>query len=606
MPRPEVSRVVPTPVRLLQTAARLGARPAYATRRAEGWVTTSWAVYAEEIRRAARALRAAGIGRGDTVAILSFNRAEWAISAWAALLCGAVPVGIYWTSSTDDIAYILADARARLLVCEDDARFAKVLPRLATLPHVERVVMLEGAATAHPTQQTWAAFTASGDLGDRTAIDAEVDRLTAAISPDDLGSLIYTSGTTGPAKAVALSHQNLAWTAAALVRAFEADETDRLISYLPFAHVAEQVGCIHNHAVAGFTVYYARTMEELGDHLKEVHPTVFFGVPRVWEKMQTAIEARLGAATGPRAVLARWAIAISRRWHAAILGGQRPGAWLEAQHRLAERLVLRRVRTAMGLDRARMLISGAAPIAVANLEFFTGLGLVIRELYGQSEASGPTTLSTPGHTRFGAVGKPLAGIEVEIAADDEIRVRGPGVFVGYAGRPDDTAATMDDGWLLTGDLGRLDADGFLYITGRKKDLLITSGGKNISPGNLETALMAIPLVEHAVVCGDGRHFLAALVTLDPAVLAELARAHGWPSADRAVLAHDPEIRRLLDAAIAEVNEQQARVAQIRKFTILERGLSIEAGELTPTLKVKRQAVLARERAVVAALYDEPA
>ncbi|TAK74391.1 MAG: long-chain fatty acid--CoA ligase [Aquabacterium sp.] len=591
---------VSTPERFLATAARLGPRAAHYTRTDAGWQATSWTDFAAEVKQAARALVALGVRSGDAVAILGFNRAEWSVIAFAAMMIDAVPAGIYWTSSGDDIEYILNHSQAPVLVCENAERFEKVASRSDRLPHLRRVVMMRGAPATQAVQLGWTDFLQEG----QAATWDEVEQRLRGIRPEHTGSLIYTSGTTGPSKAVVLSHANLAWASASLVTQFGANDQDRMLSYLPFAHVAEQVGCIHNHATAGVTIYYARSMEELGEHLKEVRPTVFFGVPRVWEKMHAAIEAKLAAATGPKAHIARWALRVGRRWHEADLAGRRPGALLDLQKRIASRLIYRKVQEALGFGEARLLISGAAPIAPENLAFFTGLDLVVRELYGQSEVSGPSTLSIPGQTRLGSVGKILPGMEVRIAEDGEIHVRGPNIFQGYAGREAETAEVFDGDWLLTGDLGRLDEDGFLYITGRKKDLIITSGGKNVSPGNLEADLMTIPLVEHAVACGDGRHYLVALLTLKPDALAAFATEHGLPADDVAALAGHPKLQAALQAGVDEVNTHHARVSHIRKFAVIPRSLTIEAGELTPTLKVKRKVVLERERALVESMYAE--
>lgn len=602
-PRPPglsaAAEFAPAPVQLRRTAARLGQQAAYYVRTDNGWVATSWADFAADVQAAARALLALDVKHGEAVAILGFNRPEWSVMALAAMTIGAIPAGIYWTASSDDIEYILDHSGARVLLCEHAEHFAKVQRRLDRLPRLQQVVMMRGAPTGADLQCGWDAFLA---LGARLA-QAEVDRRLQALRPEDTGSLIYTSGTTGPAKAVVLSHANLCWSAAMLCQLYDVTPRDRMLSYLPFAHIAEQLGCIHNQVWGGFAVYFARSMDELGLHLKEVRPTIFFGVPRVWEKMHAAIEAKLTAATGIKAVLARWALQVGQRWHEVDLAGRRPGLLLDLQRRLANRLIYRKVKQALGFDDARLLMSGAAPIAPDNLRFFTGLDLVVREVYGQSEVCGPTTLSLIGQTRFGSVGKPLPGLELKLGDDGEILVRGPNVFQGYAGRPDDTREALQDGWLRSGDLGYLDADGYLYINGRKKDLIITSGGKNISPANLESGLMNLPLVEHAVACGDGRHFLTALLTLNPESLAAFALEHGLPSTRAEDLHDHPILLAALQAGIDELNTHHARVEQIRKFAVLPRTLTVEAGELTPTLKVRRKLILERERERIDALYS---
>jgi long-chain acyl-CoA synthetase len=372
-----------------------------------------------------------------------------------------------------------------------------------------------------------------------------------------------------------------------------------MISYLPLAHIAEQMGSMHNQAQAGFAIYYANSMEALGEHLKEVHPTVFFGVPRVWEKMQAAIETKLAHATGTKAVLARWAMRVGQAWHARDLAAQPVGPWLSLQKNLAHVLIYKKVHQALGFDQARMLSSGAAPIAPESLRFFAGLNLVVREVYGQSEVCGPSTLNIEGATKIGSVGRPIPGTEMMVAEDGELLVRGPHIFKGYQGQAAATAETMQGEWLKSGDLGHIDEDGFVYITGRKKDLIITSGGKNISPANIEAALMDTHLIEHAVVCGDGRNYLTAMVTLDQAALDDFAQTRGL-STDN--LRQHPMVLQAIQDDVDRVNDKLARVAQVRKFAVLPESLTVEGGELTPTLKVKRKVVIERRQDVINALY----
>ncbi|WP_374641613.1 long-chain fatty acid--CoA ligase, partial [Hydrogenophaga sp.] len=549
-------------------------------------------------QQAARALVALGVQPGQAVCILGFNRPEWVIMDLAAMMVGAVAAGIYWTSAPGEVEYIIRHSGGAILLAEDDTQWAKVQESRARLPGLRRVVMMKDASATDPLQMEWDAFLALGTPEHQ----AEVDRRLSALRPDDVGTLIYTSGTTGMPKAVMLSHSTLAWTGMALAKAFGTTPADRLISYLPLAHVAEQLGAIHNHVAIGYRLYFARSLESLRDHLTEVRPTVFFGVPRVWEKIHAGIAGKLDAATGFKAVLAAWALSVGRRWHEQVLQGREPGGWLNLQKAWASRLVYDKVKAALGMDQARLLISAAAPIAPETLRFFTGLDLLIREGYGQSEACGPTTVSLAGSTRIGSVGKPLAGTEVRIAPDGEIQVRGPHVFQGYLGMPEDTAQTLADGWLQSGDLGHFDADGYLYVSGRKKDLLITSGGKNISPANLEAELMDLPLVEHGIVCGDGRHFLSALLTLKPDALETFLQAHGLQGLAMAAACRHPMVLAELQKGIDDINRHQARVAWIRKFTVLPEPLSIDTGALTVTMKIKRKVVLERHREAVEAMY----
>lgn len=593
-----IDSFVSGPANLLRQSVAQGSRPAYFTLSADGWVSTSWSRYGQEVRQAAAALIQLGVTRGDRVAILGFNRPEWAIMAFGAMALGATPVGIYWTSSSQDIEHILHHSAAKVLLLEKAEHLDKVMATRPS-PHLLHTVFMKGvSASGH--HLSWDEFLSFGQ--GRPELQGMVDAAIAAIRPEDTGTLIYTSGTTGPAKAVSLSHRSLSWTVQALMTALGSGPDDRALSYLPYAHIAEQLACLHAQAHVGFSVHYARSMEELGEHLKGVRPSVFFGVPRVWEKMQAGIEAKLHEASGVKAMLAHWSMTVARRWHETTLEGSTPGPWQQVQMKLARRLVLDRIKAALGLDAARMLSSGAAPIAPEKLQFFLGLDLVIREVYGQSETCGPATLNLPGATRIGSVGRALPGTEVRIAGDGEVLIRGPHVFQGYADNPEATAEARTGEWLRTGDLGRMDREGYLYITGRKKDLIITSGGKNISPGNIEAALMDERIIEHAVVCGDGRHYLVALLTLDPQGLALLAEQHHL-APEVLTDGRHPVVTQVLQQAIDRVNGTQAKVAHVRKFAVLQAGLSVEQGELTPTLKVKRKVVIERHRALIDTLYS---
>ncbi len=597
------------PARFMATSLRQPQAPAYFVRDAQGWQPTTWQQYAQEVRQAARALVALGVQPGDAVCILGFNRPEWITMDLAAMMVGAMAAGIYWSSAANEIAYIVEHSGCSLLLVEGEAQWAKAAAEPQALARLRATVLMrQGAGDARPqvpegvaAPMAWEQFLALGGMEH----DAEVQRRMDAIREKDIGTLIYTSGTTGHPKAVELTHANLSWTSAGLSAVIQAGPRDRLISYLPLAHIAEQLCSVCIQALAGYQVYFAHSLESLGEHLQEVRPTVFFGVPRVWEKMQTAVTGKLASATGPKAALARWALRTGRTWHAESLRGRQPGARLGLKQSIAYWLVQRKIQQTLGFDQARILLSGAAPIAVENLQFFTGLGLLIGEVYGQSEGCGITAFGVPGHLCFGAAGKPLPGAQVRIADDGEILVHGPHVFTGYRGRPDATAETLQDGWLHSGDLGRIDADGFIYVTGRKKDLLITSGGKNISPGNIEADLMNLPLVEHAVVIGDARHYLSVLLTLKPDVLQEFARQHQIPGRP-AEWARSSPVQEELQRGIDTVNAKQARVAHVRKFSVLESAFTIDNGCLTPTQKIRRNVVQRQYAEEIEALYRDGA
>ncbi len=579
------------------TARQHGASIAYRTLGDNGWESTNWSHYLDEVRRAARALIALGVKKGDAVCILGFNKPEWTIMAFAAMMVGGKPAGIYFTSSPEEIAYILNHSDAPVLLAETDEHFARVAEVRKELKTLRHVVMMRGARSADKLQMSWQEFNDKGE--DR--FNKELDERIAAIAPADAGTLIYTSGTTGPPKAVVLSHRSLAWTAETIGNMGLSSPEDRILSYLPLAHIAEAMNSIHGHARVGYEVWFAQSIDLLGQHLKDCRPTIFFGVPRVWQKMHETLQSRLGEATGVKAKLAAWSLKVGREHSQALLNDQQPSGLLAFKHRIADKLVLSKIRDALGLNLCRFPVSGAAPISSNILDFFASLGIIIYEVYGQSEDCGPTTFNLPGAIKFGSVGKAVPGLEVRIADDDEILVRSPSVFDGYAKDEAATAETFIKGWMHTGDLGRVDNHGFVYVTGRKKDIIITSGGKNITPANLEGDLMDISLVEHAVVAGDGEKFLTAVLTLQPEILTGFLQGKGIKD-DSNVRSH-PEVLGAIQSGVDAMNDRYARVENIRKFAILDRQLTMEDDELTPTLKVKRKKVLKNHEAVVRQMYQ---
>jgi len=588
-------KIITTPARFLATAAREKDAAAYFVRGETAWVPTSWAAFEQQVRRAARGLVALGVRPGDKISILAYNRPEWVIMDLAAMMVGAVPAGIYFTAAPAEVAFIVKDSGSVVLAVENAAQYAKVAAKRNELGGLRRVVMMDGEAP-EPWAVGWREFC---ELGDES-LDAEIARRMACIAPHEAGTLIYTSGTTGMPKAVELSHAALSCCVEVMQQTTPRGPADRCISYLPLAHIAEQMLSIHSFVDTGAKIYFARSVPELAAHMVEVRPTLFFGVPRVWEKLVSAIREKLTGATGTKAKIAEWAQFTGREWHRLEREGKRPPAVLDIQKRIAEKLVYAKVKAAIGLDAARLMFSGAAPIAPEVLEFLAGLDVVVYELYGQSETCGPTTCNVPGANRLGSVGKAVPGTELRIAEDGEVLVRDRKLFSGYAGRPDATAEALAEGWLYSGDLGRLDEDGYLYITGRKKDLIITAGGKNISPAPIEAALEAVPMIEHAVVVGDRRPFCAALMTLNPEHLAAFAKTHGVAVEE---VLHHSSVREEVQRGVDLVNAEQSRVAAVRKFVILPWRFGVETGELTPTLKIRRAVILERYKAEIEALYE---
>jgi long-chain acyl-CoA synthetase len=589
------------PARLFARATAQPTLPALHVKRGDTWHSATWGEYAGEVKRAAKALIALGFESDATsttpsaACIIGFNRPEWVIADVAAMAAGGVAAGIYTTSSAEEILYILGHAEASIVFVETEALYKKIEQIRDRLPKLGRVVLFRGASA--PGAEAWEAFLASGDAIDDRAVDDAIARL----RPEALATLIYTSGTTGPPKAVMLSHHNLAWTAATAVDIVGVEPGDRTVSYLPLSHIAEQMFTIHGAITAGYDVFFAESMDRLRDNLVEAQPTFLFGVPRVWEKMHAGIQAKLAEASPVRRAIASWALGVGKQYTDLRNQGYAPGAWLNLQHRLAKRVVFDKVKGALGLGRCRGAISGAAPIGRDVLEFFGALDLTILEVYGQSEDCGPTTINQPGRTRFGTVGQRIHGIEVQLAPDDEVQVRGPNVFMGYYKDPVATAEALVDGWLCSGDLGRFDDDGYLTITGRKKEIIITAGGKNIAPKNLEASLKAeSPLIAEAVVIGDRRKFLSALLVIDAEAARKLLGGQGDPGDPGS----HPTVHGEVAAAVKRSNARFAQVEHIRKWRVLPRPLSIEHGELTPTLKVKRKKVDEHFRADIESIYAE--
>ncbi len=551
----------------------------------------------DELQRAARALISLGFEPRGRACILGFNRPEWVVFDLATMAAGGAPAGIYTTCSPDEVAYILNHSEAPVVLVENEAQWAKVKEKRDELPHLRHVVVMKGVHIDDPMVLTWEAFLARGDDEKKAELASRID----ALAPEDPATLIYTSGTTGPPKAVMLSHENLAWTARILAQTAAMESGGRSLSYLPLSHIAEQMASIHGPITIGSAVYYAESIDKVADNLKECRPTLFFGVPRIWEKFHVAIAGRLEEATGVKAKLVAWARGVAARANELKNRGEEPAGMLAFQYSLAKRLVFSKLKAAVGLDAAQTLISGAAPISKEVLEFFASLDLVIQEIYGQSEGSGPTSFNLAGRTKLGSVGPALPGVEVRIADDGEIVFRGPNVFLGYFKDEEATRETLDpDGWLHSGDLGRFDEEGYLHITGRKKDIIITAGGKNITPKNIEVAIKNHPLVHEAVVVGDRRKYLTALISPDLEAVGKFMKERGLSGpVERCREVHDD-----VWAAVEEVNRKLARVEQVKKIAILPRPLSIEDGELTPTLKVKRAKVAEHFAAEIEAMYLE--
>jgi long-subunit acyl-CoA synthetase (AMP-forming) len=580
---------------LERTARDRSDRPAMRVKDGGQWKVTNWKEYRDQAYLAARGFIQLGLAPRQGVAIMGFNRPEWFLADIGAIAAAGIPAGIYTTNTAEQCQYIADHAEAAVAVLEN-AQYLEVFRQIRDrLPHLKAIVLMTGPGVADEGVYSWQQLL---ELGAQVP-EEELRRRIGAQKPEDLCTLIYTSGTTGPPKAVMLSHHNVTWTARRVVEAYSVNAHDDLISYLPLSHIAEQVVSLHSPMAEGGCSWFAESIEKLGENLREVRPHFFFAVPRVWEKMQAAIQAAGAQNTGLKKKIATWARGVGL----AAGRAEQEGRPKPIFYPVARQLVFSKVRERLGLDRARVCSTSTAPISVETLEFFSSLGIPILEVYGMSECTGPSTFSLPHHYRFGKVGRAIEGTELATAEDGEVLMRGPHVFLGYFKNEEATRETVDDeGWIHSGDIGEIDADGFLKITDRKKELIITSGGKNIAPSIIESKLRQIPAVSQAVVIGDRRHFLVALVTLDPARAADQAKAANSPATTPEALATCPVFRQYLEKQIEGVNTTLARYEQIKKFVILPRELSIDEGELTPTMKLKRRVVNQRFADEIEGLY----
>ncbi len=569
------------------------------------WKNYTWAEYVDGARNFAGALLELGFPEGGCTVIMGNNSPEWLIADVGTMVASGCPAGIYQTSTRDSAHYIAGHCEAVVWVIEDLKTFeAMELDKgWNELPALKKVVMIHDADKVDmPEVIGFSEFLESG-RGAQKAVDKRIE----GIKSDQLATLIYTSGTTGPPKGVMLSHDNLAFTSLRAVKDLtDVTPEDCVVSYLPLSHIAEQMFSLHLPITGGCPVWCCDDMSKVKDTMVIARPTVFLAVPRVWEKFKTALEGRFREVTGAKAKIASWAQTTGFDAGMIVFEKGEDGLpfVLKLQHAAAEKLFASKLRSALGLDRLRVAVSGAAPIGKDVLEFFLACGIPIHEVYGQSEGSGPSTFNypEPGKRRIGSVGLAFPQTEVKIAEDGEILVKGRHVFLGYFKNPVDTAETLKDGWLYSGDIGRFDDDGFLYITDRKKDLIITAGGKNVAPQNIEKLLRNIDGISQAVVIGDRRKFLTALLTLDEVRAPELARERGWPE-DLKELAADDRFFAHVTEHTQRINDTLARYESVKKFSLLPEDFSVENGELTPTQKIKRKVVNDHYSAVVEAFYE---
>ena len=575
------------------SAQQYGSAPAVSFKQDDKWVTRSFDQVLETVRSLSLGLIDLGVAKGDKVSILGNTRPEWTYFDFAALSAGAVVVPIYQTNSPEECQYVLENSDAKVVVVEDDEQLEKIRAVRDKLPLLEHVVRMTGASEDAISIEDLTARGAQRDT-------SEWEQRWRSVTKEDICTFIYTSGTTGPPKGCIISHGNYRAMLDMVKENSVIEGEDVTYLYLPLAHSFALLIQLGSFDLGANLAYWERDPLKILPNLAELKPTYFPSVPRIFEKIYTAATSGMEKEGGLKKAIFNWAIEVGKKMRDTERAGGTPGFLLRKQYKFADEKVLSKIRGLFG-GNLRLAVSGAAPINPEILRFFDAAGVLVLEGWGMTETSTAATISTPEDFKIGTIGKPFPGCEVRIAEDGEILVKGPNVFQGYYKNEEATRETIVDGWLHTGDIGEIDSEGFIKITGRKKDIIITAGGKNITPANLENEIKQHPLVSQCVVVGDRRPYLVALVTLDPEDAVTYAKENGLPE-DPEQLAQNPGVRKAIEAHVETINEKFARVEQVKKIAILPHDLSQESGELTPTLKVKRAVVAAKHENEIEQLY----
>ncbi|MGH2987208.1 MAG: AMP-dependent synthetase/ligase [Solirubrobacterales bacterium] len=576
-----------------QTVDRLGDDPAIVAGDGEDAVSMTWNELRARVGRIAGGLAALGVGKGDTVALMLNNRPEFIPIDMAAVSLGAVPFSIYQTSSPDQIQYVCSDAGAKVAVVE--RAFLEVFGQArGELPAIETLIVVDGDGGDHT-------------LAELEAMDPDFDlaKSVAAVGPDDLLTLIYTSGTTGPPKGVQLTHRNLMTLTSGVEGIIDfPDRGAKVISWLPAAHIAERGAHYYLPVIRGCTVHICADPRKIVEFLPQTNPTWFFAVPRIWEKLKAGLEAKLAAIPGDDGEKARQGLAAAIEKVRLEQAGEEVPEQLAAGVAAADQALFANLRVALGLDEAIAVNVGAAPTPLEVLEFFHAIGIPIGELWGMSETCGASTVNPPDRVKLGTVGPPLPGIEIKLADDGEVMIRGDSIMPGYRNMPEKTAETIDDeGWLATGDIGELDSDGYLKIVDRKKELIINAAGKNMSPANIESHLKAAsPLIGQAIAIGDQRPYNVALIVLDPDFAPVWGAKNGLAGKGPEELANEDSLIAAIQEGVDEANAKMSRVEQIKKFKVLPTDWAPGGDELTPTMKLKRTPIANKYAEEIEALY----
>jgi len=570
------------------------------------WRAVTWRDYGERARRVGFGLVALGLRPRDVVSILAENGPEWLYADLGTMSVGGVTNGIYTTDAPRQVEYIVNDSGTRFFFAGDEEQLDKILEVRARCPGLVKIVVFDVEGLHGFTDPHVMSLDELLDLGARYDHEhpGAWEPLVEIARPDDLAILVYTSGTTGPPKGAMLSHRNIIFQLGFTDYLTPPREGDQQLSFLPLSHVAERTFTVFYPLSTGSTVNFAESIDTVPDNIREVAPAVFFAVPRIWEKFYSGVALRMREATRAGRLAYRWALGVGMRMAECRIQGRRPPLALRVLDQLADLIALDNVKRSMGLHRVRGAATGAAPIAPELIKWYMALGIDMREVYGQTENCGLATAMPADRIKLGTVGVARPGTEIRLSPQGEILLKGPHVFLGYYKNPERTAQTVIDGWLHTGDVGRMDAEGFVTITDRMKDIIITAGGKNVTPSEIENQLKFSPFISDAVVIGDQRKYLSCLVMIDHETVAQFAQEKNVPFTNFASLCRAKEVQDLIWGEIERVNKQLARVETIKKFRLIEQLLTAEDEELTPTMKLKRTFVNRKYKDVIDGMYVE--
>ncbi|MEX1326043.1 MAG: AMP-binding protein [Desulfobacterales bacterium] len=592
------------PAKFREAVAKWGDRVAMRKKEYGLWHDITWNDYARKVRSVACALMSMGLEKGDCAAIIGDNCPEWVFADIGIQCCGAAATGVYATNAWQQVEYVVTNSESKFLFVENEEQLDKWLHFRENAPHLAKVIVWDTEGLRQFKDTMVITFAELLEIGESVNRDHPqmLDERVEQVEPDDLAVVIYTSGTTGSPKGAMLTHRNCVWMGWAITHNNPMHDNDEIMSFLPLCHIFEQLFTILAHFTVGHVVNFIESPDTVADNMIEISPTVGHAVPRIWEKYYSAIMIRMSDATWFKKMVFGAALKIGSRRADMIMDFKPVPTQIELLYRLAHFVVFRKLKERIGFDRLRIAYSGAAPIAPEILHFFQSIGVNLMEGYGQTEGTGVTATSRIGRVKFGSVGKPMEGVELKIAEDGEILVKSPGVFKGYFKNPEDTEETIVDGWLHSGDIGEIDEDGYLKITDRKKDIIVTAGGKNITPQYVENRLKASLYINDAVVIGDRRKFLSGLIMIDEDSVVKYAQDNKIQFSTYKDLTQNPEINLLIEQEIRKVNETLARVEQVKKFTILPKKLYEEDGEVTPTMKVKRKFINQAFADLIEAMY----